>query len=131
MIPTRSRQARSRQARSRQARAVLALLASLGAAPAAAQPSPLSVNDCTLLPDPGALRRCLDQAEGRVVAPLPPVAGPATSERPEQVVQAARGAPVAKPGAKPGALPPTDFLGNRREPAPRAHPSGRTVIDLQ
>jgi len=101
------------------------------AAPAAAQPSPLSVNDCTLLPDPGALRRCLDQAEGRVVAPLPPVAGPATSERPEQVVQAARGAPVAKPGAKPGALPPTDFLGNRREPAPRAHPSGRTVIDLQ
>ncbi|WP_345822609.1 hypothetical protein ABC766_15385 [Methylobacterium fujisawaense] len=130
MIPTRSRQARSRQAK-----AVLALLAGLGAAPAAAQPSPLSVNDCTLLPDPGALRRCLDQAEGRVVAPLPPVAGPATSERPEQVVQAARGAPVAKPGAlpgaKPGALPPTDFLGNRREPAPRAHPSGRTVIDLQ
>ncbi|APT33426.1 hypothetical protein MCBMB27_04135 [Methylobacterium phyllosphaerae] len=122
MIPTRSRQARSRQAK-----AVLALLAGLGAAPAAAQPSPLSVNDCTLLPDPGALRRCLDQAEGRVVAPLPPVAGPATSERPEQVVQAARGAPVAKPGA----LPPTDFLGNRREPAPRAHPSGRTVIDLQ
>ncbi|MET3481108.1 hypothetical protein [Methylobacterium sp. 1973] len=130
MIPTRSRQARSRQAK-----AVLALLAGLGAAPAAAQPSPLSVNDCTLLPDPGALRRCLDQAEGRVVAPLPPVAGPATSERPEQVVQAARGAPVAKPGAlpgaQPGALPPTDFLGNRREPAPRAHPSGRTVIDLQ
>lgn len=109
----------------------LALLVGLAAAPAAAQPSPLSVNDCTLLPDPGALRRCLDQAEGRVAAPLPPVASPATSERPEQMLQDARGAPAAKPVVKPLAEPPADFLANRRAPAPRAQPSSRTVIDLQ
>ncbi|WP_457107994.1 hypothetical protein [Methylobacterium sp. P5_C11] len=107
--------------------AALALLFGIGAREACAQPSPLSVNDCTLLPDPSALRRCLDQAEGRVIAPLPPVAGPAAPERPEQSVQAARGTAAAKPGPPPQ----TDFLGNRLAPAPSARPSSRTVIDLE
>ncbi|WCS24345.1 hypothetical protein LOK46_24935 [Methylobacterium sp. NMS14P] len=103
----------------------LALLAASAVA-AAAQPSPLSVNDCTLLPDPGALRRCLDQAEGRVVAPLPPVASPAPVDRPEQPAQSVRGAPAAKPAA-----PPADFLGNRGAPVRSAQPSSRKVIELE
>lgn len=104
----------------------VALLAA-GAVAASAQPSPLSVNDCTLLPDPGALRRCLDQAEGRVVAPLPPVANPAPVDRPEQPAQSARAAPVAKPAT--GA--PADFLSNRGPPVRSAQPSSRNVIELE
>ncbi|MEE7502826.1 hypothetical protein MMR14E_05350 [Methylobacterium mesophilicum] len=104
----------------------LALLAA-GATAARAQPSPLSVNDCTLLPDPGALRRCLDQAEGRVVTPLPPVANPASIDRPEQPAQSVRGAPAAKPAT----APPGDFLSNRGPSLRSAQPSSRNVIELE
>ncbi|MGU3538445.1 hypothetical protein [Methylobacterium sp. A54F] len=97
-----------------------------GVVPALAQPSPMNVNDCTLLPDPGALRRCLDQTEGRVQAPAAPVADPATGGR----TQAA--APAEAGSAAPAtAQRRPDFL-QGAGPRARNPEAGRAnIIDLR
>lgn len=107
--------------------AFVALVLVAGSRPASAQPSPLSVNDCTLLPDPSALRRCLDQAEGRVVGPLPPVTGPVAAERSEPPARISDGVPAQAPPARP----PSDFLGHRPDRVHESPAPSRNVIDLQ
>lgn len=104
--------------------AVLLVLAL--AAPSAAQVAPMSVNDCTLLPDPGALRRCLDQAEGRVTVQPPPLAGPAAADKPAQDSQVAR--PAAGITVRQRAEP--SFLDNKPSVSREAKPAKRNVIDL-
>ena len=103
------------------------LLIVLSLAPAArAQVTPMNVNDCTLLPDPGALRRCLDQAEGRVVAMPPPLSTATGLGQPAPEVQATR------PTASPPAPTPADsnFLSGRGNRPVEARPAKKNVIDL-
>lgn len=104
--------------------ALLLLLAF--AAPSQAQVAPMSVNDCTLLPDPGALRRCLDQAEGRVTVQPPPLAGPAAADKSTQEIQATR--PTAGAATTQRAEP--NFLDNKPSFPREAKPAKRNVIDL-
>ena len=109
------------------AASVSAVLLTLAlAAPSTAQVAPMSVNDCTLLPDPGALRRCLDQAEGRVTVQPPPLAGPAAAEKPAQDSQIAR--PAA--GIAPLQRAEPSFLDNKPSIPREAKPAKRNVIDL-
>lgn len=103
-----------------------AVVLALGLAPAAwSQVTPMSVNDCTLLPDPGALRRCLDQAEGRVAPNQVPAVNPAGSDRPAQEAQSVRAGSAAAPAG-----PQPNFLDNRPNRPKEPRPPKRNVIDL-
>jgi hypothetical protein len=108
------------------ARAAGALLV-LSLAPAArAQVTPMSVNDCTLLPDPGALRRCLDQAEGRVVTTPPPLTNATGLDQPTQ------GAQGTLPAAGPTApnRGESNFLSGKTNRSVEPRPTNKNVIDL-
>ncbi|MGU3668696.1 hypothetical protein ACLBX9_31340 [Methylobacterium sp. A49B] len=85
----------------------------------------MSVNDCTLLPDPGALRRCLDQAEGRVVTP-PPLNSATGLDQSKRAVEATR--PVAEP-ATPSRVEPNFLTGKASRPI-GVQPKNKNVIDL-
>jgi hypothetical protein len=93
-----------------------------------AQTSPASVNDCTLLPDPGALRRCLDQVEGRAANPAAlPGASAATAL---DAVAPARAQPRSADHSPPATSRQDDFLKDRAAPWDGPAP-GRAVIDLR
>jgi hypothetical protein len=102
------------------------LLVPLHAAASLAQTGPASVNDCTLLPDPGALRRCLDQVEGRAVDPAGPSKAPAS---PALETAEAERAPPRTVGAPPPKHP-GGFLDDRAHAWDSPVP-GRAVIDLR
>jgi hypothetical protein len=108
------------------ARAAGALLVLSLAPTARAQVTPMSVNDCTLLPDPGALRRCLDQAEGRVVTPPPPLTNATGLDQSTQGGQGIR--PAAGPAA-PNRVE-SDFLNGRANRPIESRPTNKNVIDL-
>jgi len=106
--------------------ALLLVLVPLHAATSLAQTGPTSVNDCTLLPDPGALRRCLDQVEGRAVDPAGPSKVPAS---PALETAEAERAPSKTAGAPPPKQP-GGFLDDRAHAWDGPVP-GRAVIDLR
>ena len=119
----------ARHDRARFALAASALAVLILAPAAQAQVTPMSVNDCTLLPDPGALRRCLDQAEGRVVTTPPPLN---TTTGLSQPTQSTQDAPATRPAANPNPPNPMDFnffTGLANRPV-EARPSRKNVIDL-
>ncbi|SFV03681.1 hypothetical protein SAMN02799631_04022 [Methylobacterium sp. 174MFSha1.1] len=104
------------------------LLLPLLATGSLAQTSPTSVNDCTLLPDPGALRRCLDQVEGRVANPAGlPGASAATAL---DAVAPAQAQPRGAADPSPPARRQDDFLKDKAAPWDGPAP-GRAVIDLR
>lgn len=76
--------------------------------------APTNVNDCTLLPDPVALKRCVDGFGPQALRPLSPVPAPAS---PSEAAQ-------AEPAAKAPLIPPAptrsdDWLhGNRATAKP-------------
>ena len=91
--------------------------------PAAAQ-APTNVNDCTLLPDPVALRRCVDGFGPQSVRPpalTPPPASDAAGSSPApSVPQAPSTAQTPSTAqAPPAAKPATDWL---HDGAPAAKP---------
>lgn len=102
----------------------------LSLVPAAwAQVVPMSVNDCTLLPDPGALRRCLDQAEGRVVTTPPPLSSGTGLSQPSQETQATR--PPAGPRHPPATTQEeSNFLARKTSRPIETTPAKKNVIDL-